>query len=401
MTREQIIERIAELSHNGTKGLTREEFIEVGIMHRQLPVTLKSWQWLAEVTGYCGTSEAYRSMVVRALDRNGQLQHAIDLNNEASIVNERQELFKVRQQVRDERTNLNKSLREEARLETFKELIKDIASTYHKLPECTFKGTKSVLDSKGEAVFGLADLHLGLEFKNVYNEYNYEIAKRRIAQLATEIINYCKLFKIDTLHVLNLGDLISGIIHPTLRLDQEFDVIEQVMRASEIVAEFVNKLQEACPHITYRSVVDNHSRNMPDKHQSLESENMNRIIDWFVQERLKDTKVVFADDNLDIGIGRVKLMNGKTLIFMHGHEDKKTSVVHDMSGLTREVPNYILMAHFHNTATHTFQDTKVFITGSIIGTDPYAFGKRLFGRPEQKLLVFDGDNVLDINISLE
>ena len=125
------------------------------------------------------------------------------------------------------------------------------------------------------------------------------------------------------------------------------------------------------------------------------------MIDWFLAERLKDTKVVFADDNIDIGIGRIRLMNGKTLLFMHGHEDKKNSVMQDMVGLTQEVPAYILMAHYHNTATHTFQGTKVYVTGSIIGTDPYAFSHRLFGDPEQKLLVFDGVNVIDININLK
>ena len=48
---------------------------------------------------------------------------------------------------------------------------------------------------------------------------------------------------------------------------------------------------------------------------------------------------------------------------MHGHEDKKSSVMQDMVGLTREFPDYILMAHYHNSAEHTFQGTKVFISG--------------------------------------
>ena len=47
------------------------------------------------------------------------------------------------------------------------------------------------------------------------------------------------------LNFLNLGDDIQGIIHVTSRLEEEVDVIQQVMIASEISADALNKLQEA------------------------------------------------------------------------------------------------------------------------------------------------------------
>ena len=403
MTKEELLKFIEVKLSNSKGKLTKEDLYEIGLEHRKLPKVERSWHWLLSITGGFLSAESYRNYVLKRLRKTGpdfETKNVIKTDDE-KFVEQKQELNKLKQQIRDERVNLNRTLREESRIETFKAYIQEVASTYHKLPECSFKGTKAVLDTKREAVFGLSDLHLGLAFENAFNSYNYEIAKERIKRLTLDVIDYCKTFKIDTLHVCNLGDLISGIIHPTLRLDQELDVIEQTMRAGEIVAEFLNKLQEACPHVIYRSVVDNHARVMPDKHQHIEKENMNRLIDWFLAERLKDTKVVFADDNIDIGIGRIRLMNGKTLLFMHGHEDKKNSVMQDMVGLTQEVPAYILMAHYHNTATHTFQGTKVYVTGSIIGTDPYAFSHRLFGDPEQKLLVFDGVNVIDININLK
>ena len=207
------------------------------------------------------------------------------------------------------------------------------------------------------------------------------------------------LNNVHTLHFINLGDLVAGIIHPTIRLEQEYDVITQIIRVAGIVTELVYALKQHIPEVTYRTVVDNHSRVMPDKHQHIELENLNRIVDVFVEERLQHTGVTFPKDNLDIGIGRLVLSNGKKLFFMHGHEDRKSTVVQDIMGLTHEFPDYILMAHYHNSAEHTFQGAKVFISGSVIGTDPYAFGKRLFGQPEQKLLIFDArNNVLDLDI---
>lgn len=404
MTKEQIVRKINDYDPFGVGKLSYEQLIEVGLMLKQLPLHERSWEWLKQVTRYKGTADSLRCKIKNYTKTHKYHMFDGELDEECSVnsyIEKRQEIFKERQKLRDERTNLNRTLRDEARLETFKDYVKEVASTYYDLPECEFDEYLYSEQTGGvEAVFGLADLHLGLEFENSYNKYNYEIAKERIHQLTYDIIDYCHKFNVNTLHVLNLGDLVSGVIHTTLRLDQEYDVVEQIMRASEIVAEFVNKLQEACPNITYRSVVDNHSRITADKHQHLEKENLNRIIDWFVEERLKDTNVQFMKDNLDIGIGRIRLMNGRTLMFMHGHEDKKSSVMQDMVGLTKEVPDYILMAHYHNSAEHTFQGTKVYITGSIIGTDPYAYSHRLFGDPEQKLLVFDGSNVIDININL-
>ena len=108
-----------------------------------------------------------------------------------------------------------------------------------------------------------------------------------------------------------------------------------------------------------------------------------------------------ADGSIKVPDVLVPYMNGKTVMFAHGHQDKKTSVVQDFIGATREFIDYIILAHFHSSAEKTFQGTKVFISGSIIGTDAYAYGKRLFSEPEQKLLVFEDDNVLDFDINLK
>jgi len=109
---------------------------------------------------------------------------------------------------------------------------------------------------------------------------------------------------------------------------------------------------------------------------------------------------MFPNDNIDAGVGMFKV-NGKTFMFAHGHEDKKSSVVQDMIGLTNEWVNCIFLAHYHNAAEHTFQNCKVYVNGSIMGTDTYAYGRRLFSEPEQKLLVFDGNNIIDINVRLK
>ena len=389
---------------------TTDELIKIGIAHQELIRADKDWIELAKYLGLDKTGEQYRKWILaerykqnlvpknpKVLD-DKTVEKATEEDVSNSLTQQKQELMKERMRVRDERTSLNRILRNEARLERFIQTIKDVADEYKELP-VVIPGTVDIMRPQCEAVYGLADLHMGPIVENYINTYNYDEAVSRVHKIAQDIITYCKLMNNKRINILNLGDLIAGVIHPTIRLEQEFDVIEQVMRVSELVAELLNCLIQAAPEVTYRSVVDNHARVIPDKNQHIELENLNRIIDVFVEERLKHTNIKFVKDNLDIGIGHFQLMNGKQFFFMHGHEDRKTSVVQDLMGLTHIFPDYILMAHYHNSAEHTFQGAKLFVTGSIIGTDNYAFGKRLFGQPEQKLLFFDErNNVIDIDI---
>ena len=389
---------------------TEEELLTIGLAHKDLPISDKSWEEVVKVLGINKSGEQYRKWILgerykrNLVDKNPKVlddKTVSEVTSEdvsGSLIEQKHNLEKERMRLRDERTSINRTLRNEARLERFIQTVQEVAHQYKDLPTVV-KGVVNWNIPTTEAVYGLSDLHLGPIVENYLNTYNYEEAVARVNKIASDVIFYCRLHNVSTLHFLNLGDLIAGIIHPTIRLEQEYDVIEQVMRVSELVAELVNTLQQAAPRVTYRSVVDNHARVMPDKNQHIELENLNRIVDLFVEERLKKTDVEFVKDNLDIGIGHFRLESGKHFFFMHGHEDKKTSVVQDMMGLTHIFPDYIMMAHYHNSAEHTFQGAKLFVTGSVIGTDQYAFGKRLFGQPEQKLLIFDRrNNVIDIDI---
>ena len=91
------------------------------------------------------------------------------------------------------------------------------------------------------------------------------------------------------------------------------------------------------------------------------------------------------------------------MIFAHGHQDGRNSSYQNFIGLTQQWVDYICLAHYHNPASKDFQGCKVFINGSIVGTEQYAFGKRLFAKPSQKLLIFrkDSKTIQDIDINLE
>lgn len=173
------------------------------------------------------------------------------------------------------------------------------------------------------------------------------------------------------------------------------------MKASEFLAEALNRLQEAAPEVIYRSCSDNHSRVTQNFKDNIEKENYFRLIDFYLKARLKDTGIVFAEDNLDVDLGFFELLNGKKVVFAHGHRDNVNTAIQNALGATRQYVDYVCVGHYHESKMKSFQGAKVFVNSSICGSDGYAQSKRLYGNAEQTLLVFEGGNLSVNYISLD
>ena len=367
---------------------TIQQLMEIGAKFKELPVKERNWEELHKKLGiYNFSPEAYRHRVERYLRKN-----------ESNEGKEYREAYTEKQKVRDWYNAYRRDIREEVRIENLKDEIKFAAEKFGKL-EIAIKPNDYVYRDSVEAIALLSDWHIGQYSNNFYNKYDQDIAVERVNKLTENLIHYCKLNKVETLHVLNLGDLIEGLINTNARIEQQMDVAEQLMFAGELLANCLLQLSNNLNHVTYRSVTDNHSRLIPDKHQHIEKENLYRIIDWFIKERLKNSSVEFIEDNIDIGFGLFELKNGMKIAFMHGHEDQKSKILQNVVGATREWIDVVCCGHYHNSAEHTYQDMKLYVNGSLCGTGPYALKNRLFARPSQKLLIFD-DNITDININV-
>ena len=380
---------------------TLEELMQIGVKFKELPVKQRNWKTLHQLLGVYGfSSEAYRHRVDNYIKRKN-----IILNPE-----QEGEIYKndyiEQQKVRDWYNAYRRDIREEARIQNLKDEIERAADKFSKLEISKWVRHQYKVDDrfegKVEATLLLSDLHIGVDCDNYYNKYNIEIAAQRLSLLADKVIKYCDRNHVNTLHILNLGDMIQGLIHTNARIEAQMDVAEQVMVAGELISTFMAKVCAAAPNITYRSVYDNHSRAIASKDEHIEKEQFSRIIDWFIQERLKKSTIQFIENEIDGGIGSLEVC-GKKLLFAHGHQDSKNASMQNFVGLTREWVDYVCLAHYHNPASKDFQGCKVFINGSIVGTESYAFGKRLFTKPSQKLLIFSlgNEDIQDIDISLE
>lgn len=398
-----------ESFHKEKGNYTEEELYQIGVAHKTLPLGERDWAELTERLGVEKRSDTYRTWVAHRQQRDGTLPkdptklsgrtlNELSGGDITENLNEQiTTLYKEKQKVRDTYNAYRRNLRDESRIEDFKDLIKEAVATLK--PFDTTPCIYPTTNAEKEAILMLSDLHIGVDCDNFYNTYNVAIAKERLDILAESTIHYCRANDVATLNVVNLGDMVHGLIHTSARLEQEMDTVEQVIQASELLANFLNKLANNVPHIVYRSCTDNHSRVVANKNEHIEKDNFYRIIDWYLQSRVGGS-ITMVNDNIDESIGKFELKNGKKVMFAHGHNDGINLVFQHFVGATHEFIDYMLLGHYHSEKAKSFQGSKVFVNGSIVGTEQYALSKRLFSKPAQTLLIFDKENILNISIDL-
>lgn len=286
----------------------------------------------------------------------------------------------------------NSYIRKLAREDTFKEIALEAVSeisTKKLLPNASYK----VTDDENQAILQLSDWHYGIEVDTFLNKFNPEICRARIAKLCSETIAFCKQFKVHTLHITNLSDLICGRIHLTLRLESRMDVITQIMHVSEILSEFIAELTANGIAVEYYDCLDNHSRLEPNKKDSLDLESLVRIVPWYLRERLVDNDLVKINDNvLDDELITFEVL-GHPVAGVHGHKDHPAHIVDGLTLLTKHRYELILTAHRHHFMCDEKNEVLVVGNGSLMGTDYYAKDYRLSSVPSQNLILVTKDNV--------
>lgn len=248
--------------------------------------------------------------------------------------------------------------------------------------------------SKRDAVLCISDWHYGIEVDSALNKYNPEICKERVAKLTAKTLRHCQAYGIKHLNVLNLGDLIAGRIHLTLRLESRFDVITQVMEVSEILAEMLTKLSTELK-IDYYSCIDNHSRLEPNKSDALDLETLTRITDWYLKSRLaSNPNVIFNVNKFGPDIITFKC-KGHNIAAAHGDHDHPTAAATSIARLTRDTYDMICLSHRHHFGADELNETLVIQNSSLMGTDNFAFRLRLSAEPSQNLIIVSEDNVTE------
>ena len=326
------------------------------------------------------------------------VNYLLDDEEENLVQDQLLNLEKQRIKLSDERKQINALIRKYAREDTIKEIAYSVANTITEKKllsneHCDIINLNNEHNDEIEALLLISDWHYGICIENCYNSYNPEIAIERINQLKSVVIQKCKKENINKLNVLNLGDMISGIIHLPLRINSRIDVITQVIQVSEILAEFLFDLSNYFT-INYYSTADNHSRIEQNKKENINLESLYRITDWYLKYRLKNNNVAFHENKYGNDIATLNILNHE-IVGIHGDKDKQNNLIEKINNFTQHHYEMICSAHMHHFSADENCDTIMIANGSLMGTDDYAFDRRLHSQPSQNLIFITKNNVTD------
>lgn len=300
------------------------------------------------------------------------------------------ELYKVKRQVSDQRREYNKMLASDARADNLTEKLIEAANlvplqNYSNL--FTFKNNVS----NAEAILCLSDWHYGQVSNNIWNSYNTDICKQRVAKLFEKVSIALEEHDVHTLHIVLLGDFINGAIHVGSRVAAEENACEQLMHVSELLANFINSLSMYVEKVNVYSTYGNHARTIQNKDDSIHADNMERVIPWWLKQRLMNNSKVNIIDSEFYEFIYFNVC-GHDIVCTHGDLDKFKDIGVTINSLFSKkygkTIDYTFSGDKHHLESFEQFGVESALVGSLCGTDEYANNKRLYSYPMQTLCIF-------------
>ena len=313
------------------------------------------------------------------------------------------EIKKEKIKLRDERTESNRGIRIEARVEDKLDYFEKIIANQGKIDYKPLKPAERELiktKSDNDLVIMLSDLHIGQTFASAWGRYNLEVAKDRMNQYLNKIIEIKDRHTSENCFVTLQGDMISNSIHKTIAITNRENVIEQVISASEIITAFLAELSKIFNNVTVVSVVGNHSR-IDKKEVALKDERLDTLIEWYAKSKLENFENIEFIEPYDNTFNCFVVRN-KHYFVVHGDYDKfDMAGVAKLSMMAGYFPYCILFGHRHFPATTEINGIKLVQSGSFPGAgDDHTIELRLSGKPSQTVLVCNEDGI-ECNYTVE
>lgn len=313
------------------------------------------------------------------------------------------EIKKEKIKLRDERTESNRGIRIEARVEDKLDYFEKIIANQGKIDYKPLKPAERELiktKSNNDLIIMLSDLHIGQTFASAWGRYNLEVAKDRMNQYLNKIIEIKDRHNSENCFVTLQGDMISNSIHKTIAITNRENVIEQVISASEIITAFLAELSKIFNNVTVVSVVGNHSR-IDKKEDALKDERLDTLIEWYAKSKLENFENIEFIEPYDNTFNCFVVRN-KHYFVVHGDYDKfDMAGVAKLSMMAGYFPYCILFGHRHFPATTEINGIKLVQSGSFPGAgDDHTIELRLSGKPSQTVLVCNEDGI-ECNYTVE
>lgn len=380
-TEDQCIWRIGQAKSNGLLG--DMTWVEIA--------TFLNKEFREDETKYYDSS-AYRKKYKNFADAYEGIFSAEQFSS-AHLVeyeNQKKEMFKIKKQWEDQRRECKKYWTAEAR---FDHLINKMIDSVNHLCEikplvfddCFFT------DGDAEAVICWADWHYGMVTDNIWNQYNTEICRQRVSEFVSKAIVRLHVHQVKRLHIMLLGDAAHGSIHTSCRVASEEDTCDQLMQVSEIMAEAINKLSSCVSEVNVYATFGNHLRSIQNKNDSIHSDNMEKIIPWWLEQRLQNNNrvnIIKSDYYEFIYLN----VCGYNIVGAHGDLEKFKQFGLTVNTLFTKkygkTIDYTVSADKHHIEEFEQIGIESILVRSLCGTDEYSNNNRLYSAPGQTLMIF-------------
>lgn len=304
---------------------------------------------------------------------------------------EKRELQKAKQQLSDERVEFNRQIRTEARKESYTDMIKRIVCEDTEPMNVSVHYT--LFNSSTDLLCHLTDIHTGIEINNWKNVFNEDVLRQRIEKYTSDILDIRGLHQSQNCYLV-IGEILSGLIHSNLRLQNNMDLMEQFKYVSELISAMLVRLANNFNHIYVYTTPGNHSRISPKKEDALDGENMDVLLPFYLKARLQNVdNVSICDNTIEPEIAMFNI-RGNNVFSAHGHKDSPANVVQNFTLMFRIKPDIVLLGHRHTNGLTTIYDTKVIESGCVSGSDAYAVSIRKTNKPEQTVSVISENGLV-------
>ena len=307
---------------------------------------------------------------------------------------QKQALEKEQVKVRDERNELRRVIREEARKESYKEQVLRSISEYqcNPLSYDENKQFTGILKTDNDMIISCTDIHAGIEIDNYFNKFNEDVLRDRFNQYLDKILEVQLRHGSENAFVI-LSELVSGIIHNELRIENNQNLIEQFLSVTSYIAQFLSELSYHFNTVNVYICPGNHSRLSQKKEDSLKGENIDHLAIPFLEAKLQNFKnITFNTNKIEESVAMFNVRNN-VVMASHGDKDAPSNVVQKFTLLFGIRPSLVYLGHRHTNGLTTVYNTKVIESGTLSGTDNYALDLRLHSKPSQTISVITEDGL--------
>lgn len=304
------------------------------------------------------------------------------------------ELIKMRKEkmkLSDARVEYNRLIRQEARKESYIDMVKRIIC--ENVEPMNIPVHYTLFNSSTDLLVHLTDIHTGIEIHNWKNDFDEDILKKRIEKFTSNVLDIRGQHGSENCYLV-IGEILSGIIHNNLRLQNNMDLMEQFKYISELIAAMLSRMANHFNHIYVYTTPGNHSRISPKKEDALDGENMDVLLPFYLKARMQNIEnITICDNTIEPEIAMFNI-RGNNVFASHGHKDSPSNVVQNFTMMFGIKPQIVLLGHRHTNGLTTVYDTKVIESGCCSGSDNYAVSIRKVNKPEQTVSVIGNNGLI-------